>query len=455
MTVTEGTNAPNRGAGRRRFAVRSLVVVVAVAAWGWYARGELENATSQRDPVSSFLLAVTVVLLSSHLLGALFTRLRQPSVVGQIIGGLLLGPSVLGLLWPAGQEWLFPAGVRTGINLAAQLGIIVFMFLVGCELRLDSIRSGRRTVGLVAVGSIGIPFLGGLAIAVAFRSMLQGSANSGLGDLLFVGLAISITAVPVLARVLVDLQMERTPLGNLAMCTAAVGDGVAWAALTVLLAATASGGKNLMAMLAAGAAGVGLLLFLLVVVRPALAALVDRLERQHAGRALLTPTLICGAIALAAATQGIGLHPVIGAFMFGAILPRDRPIIDRVQDDVRGFVLTILLPLFFAGVGLTVSIGLLRDLSHWLVLVTIVIVASASKYLGATSGALLGGLPTGDALRVGALMNCRGVTELVVASIGLQYDLINTLAFTILVLMALITTAATGPTMVWLGRRLT
>ncbi|GAB1513334.1 cation:proton antiporter [Actinophytocola sp. KF-1] len=413
--------------------VGGLVVLVAAAAMWGPALVEGHPA----DPVARFLFSVAVILLVCHVTGAVLRRFGQPPVLGEVVGGLLLGPSVLGLAFPAAQDWLFPAPVLTALNHAAQLGLIVFMFLLGCELRTDRIGS-RRVVGATVLGGMGLPFAAGACVALTAPALGDG----GTGFVLFFGLALSITALPVLARILVDLGLADTRLGATALSSAAVGDGVAWFALTVILAGTGLSGTGDVATTAGLA--VALVVVTVLCVRPALRTLVARAGSHQ----LLLGTLVVGALGYAGVTQLIGLHPVIGAFLFGVAVPRNAPAVTRIGEQLQGFAIAILLPLFFAGVGLSTSVGLLGEsVANWLLFLLVLAVATASKFAGAGGGARLAGLPGREAVRLGTLMNCRGVTELVVAAIGLQYGLVNELGFTILVLVAVLTTAATGPLM--------
>lgn len=409
-----------------------IVLLGTVAMW---AAGLLRGGSGP-DPVTRFLLAVAIILVASHLCGELMRRMRQPPVLGEILGGLLLGPSALGLIWPGAVSWLFPPDVLDSLGKAAQLGLVVFMFLLGCELRTDRIERPRIIVAGV-VGGMGLPFAAGIAIALVAGPALGGNHPSALSQTLFFGLALAITALPVLARILVDLRLDRTGLGALSLSTAAIGDGIAWLALTLILAGSGDLART------AGLAAV-LVIITFLCVRPALAALVTRLRSEQ----LLTVILVAGAVAFAALTQLINLHPVIGAFIFGTAVPHGSQAVERISRQLQGFTLTILLPLFFAGVGLNTAVTLLGgDPYHWLLLAVVLVVAQAAKVAGAGGAARLAGLPGRQALQFGTLMNCRGVTELVIATIGLQAGLINQLGFTILVLMAICTTAVTGVAM--------
>lgn len=427
-----------RTSGLRVLAAAAVLAAGAAGA-GWLLAGP---SAGELDPTAGFLLALAVILAVTHALGALARRAGQPAVLGQILGGLALGPSLLGLVAPDLQERIFSPDVLVGVGAAAQLGLVTVMFLAGCELRVDVVRP-RRTVPIVLVGSMGLPLLAGVAIAAVAGGTLLGPAATGASGVFFLGLALSITALPVLAMILADFGLMHTRLGATAMSTAAIGDGAAWLVLTGILATTGTGSRPVAVTVALTAA---IVLVVVLAVRPALAALVRHAERRPRGDHWLLATLVVGAIGTSAATQAVGLHPVIGAFLFGAVVPRGAEIVDRVGSELKGFALLILLPLFFAGAGLSTSVGLVAtDAAAWLVFGVVLLAAVATKFAGAGAAARVAGFGGRDALRLGALMNCRGVTELVVATIGLQAGLLSPVGYTILVLVAVLTTAVTGP----------
>ncbi|MCT9008502.1 cation:proton antiporter domain-containing protein [Streptomyces rhizosphaerihabitans] len=424
---------------RVRMVLGLLVLVTACAVWGPGLLQGAEGSGVSSKP-ARFLLAAAAVLGASHLLGALMRRWRQPAVIGEILGGLLMGPSVLGLVWPDATAWLFPAEVLAPLGLAAQLGLVLFMFLLGSELRTDQVTRPGST-GVVVLGAMGVPFVAGAGIALFAAEKLTGGAGHSTASVLFFGLALSITALPVLARILVDLELAKSRVGVSALAAAATGDGAAWTVLALILANTGLSGFT--SAWTTPCLAVALVLVTVFCVKPALAAL-ERRVRDN-GPVLLA-VLVVGALSYAAVTELIGLHAAVGAFLFGAAAPRGSKAVERTGLRLRGFVVTVMLPLFFAQIGLSTSVALLgSDLGSWLLLAVVLVAAVGSKVVGAGAAARLTGMSGPEALRFGFLMNCRGVTELVVASIGLQYGLVSEVGFTILVLVAIVTTAVTGP----------
>ncbi|GAA4083579.1 hypothetical protein GCM10022248_61370 [Nonomuraea soli] len=412
------------------------LAVIACAVPLWAA-----TETHPVDALTHFLIAVALILVISQGLAALACRLGQPPVLGEMVGGLVLGPSLLGAVWPQAGTFLFPPAVIEGLDKAAQLGLVVFVFLLGCELRTDRIERKGMVAAAVA-GGMALPWAAGAAIVFVTGDLLAGPKAAPLEAMLFVGLAMAVTALPVLARILADLGLDKTGVGALSISAAAIGDGVAWLALAFLLAGQGSGEQGWRVLLLAMA----LVMVTALCVRPALASLVRRLGSSQS----LAVVLIAGAIGYAVLTQSLQLHPVVGAFLFGVAVPRDSLAVERVGRRLEGFTLTILLPLFFAGVGLKVSAGLLgADPAGWMALAAVLVAAVVTKVAGAGGAVRLAGLPSAQAWRLGFLMNCRGVTELVVLTIGYQAHLINQLAYTLLVLVAVITTAATGPLVRW------
>lgn len=406
---------------------------------------------SAADPMPALLVAVPVVILACQAGGALLRRLGQPPVVGEIAVGILLGPSLLGWLWPQGQSWLFPESVLPFTSVLGHLGLLVFMFLVGLELDLGALRSRSRTAVAVSQAGMLIPLALGALLAVPLHRSLAPDGVAFLPFALFIAVAMSVTAFPVLARILVDRGLYGTPLGALAMACAAVDDVAAWCLLALVVALT-SAGSPLDAVTAAGLT-VAFGALILLVVRPLLA----RWAAWRAGRtneAVILVLLFSGLSLSALATDLIGVHTLFGAFLFGVATPRGHRRIEASAARFRAVAVPVLLPLFFVHTGLRTEVGALAaDPVQWLWVGALLGVAVLGKWGGAAGAARACGRPWRESLSVGALMNCRGLTELVVLNIGLELGVIGPELFTMLVLVALITTAVTAPAVSRLQRR--
>nr|WSW49513.1 cation:proton antiporter [Streptomyces sp. NBC_01001] len=420
---------------------------------------------ASRDPLEAVLIAVPVVVLACGVAAAVMRRLGQTAVVGEILVGILLGPSLLGWLWPTGSRWLLPGEVLPYLGVLGNLGLLVFMFLVGLELDIGLLRGRGRAVVVVSQASVWIPLGLGSLLALA---MYGSFAPEGVGRaqfVLFVAVAMSVTAFPVLARILKDQGLYGTPVGALAMACAAVADVVAWCllALVVAMAHPLGGGGG--GGGGWGIAGMGVLAGVFLAgmwwgVRPVLGWGVrwwgsGSASGAGAGAGAGAGGVVglCSGLCLAAyATHAMGVHALFGAFVFGAVVPRTAEV-EAAAERMREFAVPVLLPLFFVGSGLKTDVGLLGGGTAWWWAGAVLVVAVAGKLGGGTGAALLAGQPARDAVTLGALMNCRGVTELVVLNVGLGLGVIGAELFTALVLMALVTTAATGPVVRALRKR--
>ncbi|MGH3802899.1 MAG: cation:proton antiporter, partial [Pseudonocardiaceae bacterium] len=385
------------------------------------------------------LLAVSVIVLLAHALGAVAARLGQPRVIGEMASGMLLGPTVLGMAVPDVQGWLFPAQIVPSLDVLAQFGIIFFMFLVGFELPLDSLRHSSRSAVILGHAGIAIPFLAG---AVLGLTVLQPYCPDGIGAVpfvLFCGLALSITAFPILARILAERGLHRTPVGALGLACAGIGDITAWCMLTVVIAEVRSGSPGGVVLTVLLTAVFGLLMAF--VVRPVLARW---LGRAQAG-SLASITLLVVILLSAWGTEWIGVHVIFGAFLAGAVMPRSSPLVRGFADRLEGLTMWLMLPLFFATVGLKTSLGGLGNAGAWLIGLVLIVVAMASKVVSTAVAGRFLGIEWHDSWSLGVMMNCRGLTELVVLNIGLSLGIIGPELFAVLVLMALVTTGMTGP----------
>ncbi len=401
-----------------------------------------------KDVLPFVFLDIAIVIVVARLMGRLFVRLRQPAVIGEILGGIVLGPSVLGLLPGNLPQLLFPADVRPHLTVIAQLGLVLFMFIVGLEVDLRLIQSRRRVATTVSLSSIALPFGLGAALAVVLypaHSVAGPDAHTvpPLAFALFLGAAMSITAFPVLARILTERRMHRTPVGVLALACAAIDDVVAWSLLAVVVAVAVGGtlaGFGTILLLTAVYA-----LVMLVVVRPLLARLTERY--RAAGR--LTPdvlgAVLAGLLLSACATEAIGIHAIFGAFVFGAVMPRAEPALTRaVLQRLEQVSTLLLLPVFFVIAGLQVDVRGVGA-AGVVELLLILVAAIGGKFLGALAAARLSQVPHRQAAALGVLMNTRGLTEIVILQVGLQLGVLDTRLFTLMVLMAIITTVMTEP----------
>jgi Kef-type K+ transport system membrane component KefB len=384
------------------------------------------------------LVALPVILAACYAAGVAIRRIGQPAVIGEIIAGVLLGPSLLGAVWPAASAWLFPPGVVTAINMLAQLGLIFFMYLIGTEMNLSVMRERGVVAVTVSQASIALPMLTGVVLAFALYPSFGGRV-SFIAFALFIAVSLSVTAFPVLARILSDRGLTATPLGTLALACAAIGDVAAWCLLAMVIA-IADGGSALhvivtIALVAAFA------VVMVLVVRPLLSWLAAR-----ATDPAMLSVILAGVMLSALVTSQMGIHPIFGAFLFGVVAPRSAPAERRAAASIESVTVSLLLPLFFVYTGLHTKFGLLGpSIRLWAWCAVIVAVAMLSKLGAATAAARLTRVGWRESLSLGALMNCRGLTELIVLNVGLQLKVISPVLFTMLVIMTLLTTIATVP----------
>ena len=403
-----------------------------------------EDAIDVHAVFWKLLLAIVVIIVIARLVGALFRRMGQPQVMGEIVAGILLGPSLLGAVWPQGQAALFSADVLPFLDVLAQIGLILFMFLIGLELDVRLIRGRGHAAAAVSHASIIVPFLSGVALALAIFSRLGSAEGEFVPFALFLGASMSITAFPVLARILTERSLNKTRLGAVTITCAAVDDVTAWCLLAVVIAvASANGLTGAVLTIVLAAVFIVAMVFL---VRPLLARLAAHQE-ENGG---LSPTMLAvvfgGLLLSALATDRIGIHAIFGAFLFGAIMPQHSDFIHELTGKLEDFAVVFLLPLFFAYSGLRTEIGQLgTDGTLWVYCLAILAVAIVGKWGASAIAAKLVGLSWRESLGLGILMNCRGLTELVILNIGLDLGVIPPALFAMLVIMALVTTFMTTP----------
>ena len=390
----------------------------------------------------SVLLALTAIMVTTRLMGTLFRKFHQPPVIGEVVGGIMLGPSLLGMFAPHVQGMLVPAEAVPVLNMMAQIGVLLYMFLVGVELDLEGLRGRAMTTIAISNAGIFVPFALGAALAwIIFDSYAPENVTL-TAFALFMGVSMAITAFPVLARILGDRHLQRTPMGILSLTCAAIGDVTAWCLLAFVVSVTQNkpGGAVTTTLLTAA-----YIALMLTLGRTLMTRVVNRLDgTERIGEHALTLVLL--AVLLSSiATEYIGVHAIFGAFLVGVIVPHESAVAEHVRIRIEDLVRVSLLPAFFAVTGLRTQIGLLQTGAEWMVCFVIIIVAIAGKFGGVAAVARITGLNWRDSAILGVLMNTRGLVELIVLSIGLDLGVITPRLFAMLVIMALVTTMMTSP----------
>ncbi len=388
------------------------------------------------------LLALVLVIATARALGTLFRLIHQPAVVGEIIAGILLGPSLLGRVAPTASAYLLPHAIGPYLNILAQIGVILYMFLVGLELDPALMRKRGHSTIAISHASILAPFLLGGILALFLYPRLSSSDVPFTVFSLFVGVSMSVTAFPVLARILTDRNIHRSRMGAIALTCAAADDVTAWCLLAFVVGVAESRTTGALSTFVLALSYIAIMAF---VVRPAMA----RMSLVYGNRGRLTQgvmaTIFVTLLLSSFATEFIGIHAVFGAFALGAIIPHDSGLARDLTDRLEDVVIVLLLPAFFAFTGLRTQIGLVSGFEAGMICVLITLVASFGKFGGSLVAARLTGLGWRDSSALGVLMNTRGLMELIVLNIGLELRVISPELFAMLVLMALVTTFATTP----------
>ena len=406
------------------------------------ANGEHAWSGLNADLLFHVLLALAVVALAGHLLGRAVSAIGQPPVIGEVLAGILLGPSLVGRAMPGVEAYLFPESIRTPLGVVAQLGVVLYMFVVGLEFDAASLRRRAAPFVLTSLASIAVPFALGSALAFAIYHAFSPPGVPFLAFALFMGVAMSITAFPVLARILTDRGLTRTELGTAALTCAAVDDVTAWCLLAVAVGvarATVAGA------LAATLLTIAFIVVMFAAVRPAVSRLALRGDPSAPPSPDAITWTLAGMLFSAIAAEAIGIHAIFGAFLFGAIVPAGSAVADHLALRRTSVVTVLFLPAFFALTGLRTEIGLLTSVQDWAICAAVIAIATVGKFGGTIAVARLAGLPWRFAAQLGVLMNTRGLMELVVLNVGLDLGVISPRLFTIMVIMAIVTTAMTAP----------
>ncbi len=395
------------------------------------------------------LIGLTMITCAARGLGSVFGRIGQPAVIGEIFAGILLGPSLLGRLAPAWSGHIFTAQAMPVIGLLAQIGVILYMFEVGREL--DPYVFQRRGMATLAIShaSIVIPFLLGSLLSIWLYPRYALPEVGYRDFILFTGVAMSITAFPVLARILSDRGMTKTSIGELALACAAIDDVTAWCLLALMVGVA---GTRMTSALRTLEWVVVYIAFLFLAVGPILRRLHKVAEQKPQIVGKLTALVYLMLVLAVCGSENIGIHGVFGAFLFGLLLPQGFPLPKEVTRPIHFIVAMILMPAYLAFTGMRTRIDLLNDGRAWAACGLIVMVAALGKFGGSSVAARLAGVSWRDAARLGALMNTRGLMEFVVLNIGLDLGIITPKLFTMFVMMALLTTLATAPTLKLLER---
>ena len=403
-----------------------------------------------------FIAQLIALLAAGRLMGELMQRLGQPAVMGQLIAGVLLGPSVFGLFWPEGQHWLFPtsgAG-KTMIDAVAQLGILLLLLITGMETDLALVRRVRRAALSVSIAGIALPFACGFALGEFLPATMLPKPELRLITSLFLGTALSISSVKIVAMVVREMDFLRRKVGQIIVASAIIDDTIGWVIIAITFSLALHGSIDLLAI---GQTVLGAAVFLAVsfTLGRRIVSLLIRWTNDHmrSDAAVITTIIIVMGV-LALATHAIGVHTVLGAFVAGVLVGQSPILTRQIDEQLRGLITGLFAPVFFGLAGLSADLTILRDPALLGITAALVAIASIGKFSGAFVGGAIGGLKSGESLALACGMNARGSTEVIVATIGLSIGALNQNLFTMIVAMAVITTLAMPPMLRWALRRL-
>jgi Kef-type K+ transport system membrane component KefB len=416
--------------------------------------GEKFTAVKARESfghlIAVFLLAVAIVMLVARLFGAAAVKVSQPRVMGEVVAGITLGPTIFGWLAPGLQAALFPTDILPAFGIAANLGLVFYMFLVGLELDPKQLKGRVSQAAAISNTSVALPMILGIAVALPLYKLV-GPDKKFVAFALFMGVAMSITAFPVLARILTERRMLKRPVGALTLACAAIDDVTAWFLIALATAVATSGGTSDVVVTIALA--VGFTAFMLLIVRRLLARASDAFDEAGRVPGGWIVAIFAGILLSAFATEEIGIAVIFGAFIMGMVMPRNAGLTEDVTHRIEDFVVILLLPMFFAYTGLRTNIGLLDRPLLWGITLLLIAVAVVGKFFGAMIAARMTGFSWKPAAVIGTLMNTRGLTELIVLNLALEKGVISDGLFAMLVIMALATTFMAGPLLKLIDRQ--
>ena len=399
--------------------------------------------------VTIFIAQLMALILVGRLLGELAQRLGQPAVIGQLLGGIVLGPSVFGALWPAGQHWLFPnaAAQRGMLDAVAQLGVLMLLLLTGMDTNLAIVHRVRRAAVSVSLFGIALPFMGGVALGVYLPAALLPAPGARLLTALFLGTALSISSVKIVATVIRQLNFTHRRVGQVLLAAAVLDDTLGWIVLAVVFGLARHGVIDFSVL---GKTMIGAIAFLALsfaLGRRAVSFLIrwsnDRLRSDMA----VVTTILLIMCSFALATDALGLHTALGAFVAGMLVGQSPILTGHIDAQLRGLITALFMPVFFGLAGLSANLGVLRQPSLYTWAAVIILVASIGKFSGAMIGGRLGRLSTRESIAVGCGMNARGSTEVIIATLGLAMGALTPTLFTLILTMAIVTTLIMPPTL--------
>jgi Kef-type K+ transport system membrane component KefB len=406
------------------------------------------------DPLTRLFVQLILIVLAARVWGSLMRKAGQPAVIGEMIAGILLGPSLMGWLWPGFFQMVFPPASLGTLRMLSQIGVCLFMFVIGMELDVTQLKLQARTAVFVSQVSILFPYLLGVLASLWLFPSLAAPGTTFLAFALFIGISMSITAFPVLARILEERGLTKSALGTTALACAATDDVTAWTVLAFVVAIVKAGG-----LAPAVLTIVLVLLFVAVMlfwIKPRVPRWLSYIAptpisspppaaQNHGHDATVMAAVIVFLFACAFVTDMIGIHALFGSFLAGVAMPSHGEFRNSLRVRLEHFSSVFLLPLFFAFTGLRTQIGLLQEPAAWLICLALIAVATLGKLGGSMLAARMTGINWVDSFALGTLMNTRGLVELIALNIGYDLGILSPPIFTMLVLMALVTTGMTGP----------
>jgi Kef-type K+ transport system membrane component KefB len=409
-------------------------------AWEVYKTEVLQGL---HHPIAVLILQIICIMVCARIFGYVFLKIGQPLVIGEIMAGIFLGPSVLGMFLPEVSAYVFPPASLGAIQFLSQIGLVLFMFIIGLELDLKIIKNKAHTTLVISHVSIIFPYFLGVGLAYFLYESYAPANITFLAFSLFMGIAMSITAFPVLARIIRDRQLGKTPLGATALTCAAADDITAWCILAGVVAIVKAGGiSNALFTIAFTVIYVLLMMYM---VKPWLASLSKKYIRSNAMNKKTIAFIFILLFSSSYIAELIGIHVLFGAFLAGVVMPDKPELKNLFIQKIEDVSLVLLLPLFFVFTGLRTQIGLLNQGNLWLICIAIILLAVVGKFVGSSIAARVVGESWTNAFSIGALMNTRGLMELIVLNIGFDLGILSKEIFAMMVIMALVTTFMTGP----------